>query len=51
LAYRHIRRRDEAVDRSSRGFELYTMARDGSDIVRVTANRRPYLFPDWQPLQ
>ena len=31
-------------------FELYTMAADGSNIVRVTDNRRPELFPDWQPL-
>jgi Tol biopolymer transport system component len=37
-------------ERRGRGFELYTMALDGSGIVRVTANRRPDLFPDWQPL-
>lgn len=37
-------------DRLGRGFELYTMALDGSGIVRVTANRRPEIFPDWQPL-
>jgi TolB protein len=37
-------------ERLGRGFELYTMALDGSGIVRVTANRRPDLFPDWQPL-
>ena len=37
-------------DRLGRGFELYTMALDGSGIVRVTTNRRPDLFPDWQPL-
>jgi Tol biopolymer transport system component len=37
-------------ERRGRGFELYTMALDGSDIVRVTANRGPDLFPDWQPL-
>jgi TolB protein len=37
-------------ERLGRGFELYTMALDGSDIVRVTTNRRPDLFPDWQPL-
>ena len=30
------------------GFELYTMAVDGTDIVRLTNNRRPDLFPDWQ---
>jgi hypothetical protein len=32
------------------GFELYTMAVDGSDIVRMTNNRRPDIFPDWQHL-
>ena len=37
-------------DRLGRGFELYTMGLDGSGIVRVTRNRRPDLFPDWQPL-
>ena len=37
-------------ERLGRGFELYTMALDGSGIVRVTANRRPEIFPDWQPL-
>ncbi len=37
-------------ERLGRGFELYTMALDGSGIVRVTANRRRDLFPDWQPL-
>ena len=37
-------------DRLGRGFELYTMALDGSAIVRVTTNRRPDLWPDWQPL-
>jgi TolB protein len=38
-------------ERLGRGFELYTMGLDGSGIVRVTANRRPDLFPDWQPLR
>lgn len=37
-------------ERRGRGFELYTMGLDGSGIVRVTANRRPDVFPDWQPL-
>jgi Tol biopolymer transport system component len=37
-------------DRLGRGFDLYTMALDGSGIARVTANRQPDLFPDWQPL-
>lgn len=37
-------------ERLGPGFELYTMALDGSDIVRLTNNRRPDLFPDWQRL-
>jgi Tol biopolymer transport system component len=36
--------------RLARGFELYTMAADGSDVIRVTDNRRADLFPDWQPV-
>jgi TolB protein len=36
--------------RLGRGFELYTMAADGSDVIRLTDNRRADLFPDWQPL-
>jgi Tol biopolymer transport system component len=36
--------------RLGRGFELYTMATDASDLIRVTDNRRPDLFADWQPL-
>jgi Tol biopolymer transport system component len=32
------------------GFELYTMAVDGTGIVRLTNNRSPDLFPDWQRL-
>jgi Tol biopolymer transport system component len=37
-------------ERLGRGFDPYAMALDGSGIVRVAANRRPDLFPDWQPL-
>jgi TolB protein len=37
-------------ERLGQGFELYTMALDGSGIVKVTTNRRPDVFPDWQPL-
>jgi Tol biopolymer transport system component len=37
-------------DRLSLNFELYTMAVDGTDIVRITNNRRPDIFPDWQRL-
>lgn len=36
--------------RLERGFELYTMAADGTDVIRVTDNRRAEVFPDWQPL-
>jgi TolB protein len=32
------------------GFELYTMALDGTDIRRITTNRSPDIFPDWQRL-
>jgi Tol biopolymer transport system component len=37
-------------ERLGPGFEVYTMAVDGSDIVRLTNNRRPDIFPDWQRL-
>jgi Tol biopolymer transport system component len=37
-------------DRLNNRFEIYTMAADGSDIQRVTSNRRPDLWPDWQRL-
>ncbi len=37
-------------ERLGAGFELYTMALDGSDIVRLTNNRSPDIFPDWQRL-
>ena len=43
---RHRPRRE----RLNSGFELYTMATDGSDVVRLTTNRRADLFPDWQRL-
>ena len=43
-------RRQLSKDRLGRGFEIYTMALDGRDIVRVTDNRQPDLFPDWQAL-
>jgi TolB protein len=42
--------RQLSTDRLGRGFELYTMALDGSDIERLTDNRKPDLFPDWQVL-
>jgi Tol biopolymer transport system component len=37
-------------ERLGPGFELYTMALDGSDVARLTNNRRPDLYPDWQRL-
>ena len=43
---RHRRARDRINPR----FELYTMAIDGSDVVRLTNNRRIDFFPDWQRL-
>jgi Tol biopolymer transport system component len=42
--------RNLSTGRLERGFELYTMAADGSDVTRVTDNRRAELFPDWQQL-
>jgi Tol biopolymer transport system component len=39
-----------ARERINRRFELYTMAVDGSDVVRLTNNRRIDFFPDWQRL-
>jgi Tol biopolymer transport system component len=39
-----------AGDRINKGFELYTMAIDGSDVVRLTNNRSIDFFPDWQRL-
>jgi Tol biopolymer transport system component len=39
-----------STGRLERGFEIYTMATDGSDLTRITDNRRAELFPDWQPL-
>jgi Tol biopolymer transport system component len=42
--------RNLSTGRLERGFEIYTMATDGSDVTRVTDNRRAELFPDWQPL-
>ena len=37
-------------NRLNPGFEVYTMALDGSNVVRLTNNRRPDIFPDWQRL-
>jgi Tol biopolymer transport system component len=42
--------RQLSKERLGRGFELYTMALDGTGIRRLTDNRRPDLFPDWQTL-
>ena len=36
--------------RLSPSFEVYTAAIDGTDVVRITRNRVPDLFPDWQRL-
>ena len=37
-------------NRLGRGFELYTMNTDASGIERLTNNRKPDIFPDWQRL-
>jgi Tol biopolymer transport system component len=50
IVFTSNRDRSQAENRLGRGFEVYTMAVDGSDIVRVTDNRRPDIFPDWQRL-
>jgi Tol biopolymer transport system component len=50
IAFTSNRDRLGATKRHGRGFEVYTMALDGSDIVRVTDNRRPDILPDWQRL-
>jgi Tol biopolymer transport system component len=37
-------------DRLGPGFEVYTSALDGSGILRLTNNRNPDMWPDWQRL-
>jgi Tol biopolymer transport system component len=37
-------------ERLGPGFEVYTMALDRSGLARLTNNRRPDLYPDWQRL-
>ena len=37
-------------ERINSGFELYTMAVDGSPVARLTNNRSFDIFPDWQRL-
>jgi len=39
-----------ARERINTRFELYTMALDGSNVVRLTNNRSFDVFPDWQRL-
>jgi Tol biopolymer transport system component len=46
---RHVRR-GRRLDRNGPAFEIYTMRADGSDVRRITRNRVPDLYPDWQPL-
>lgn len=50
IVFTSNRDRPQAQNRLGRGFELYTMAPDGSGIERLTNNRRPDIFPDWQRL-
>lgn len=42
--------RDRPSTRGGPGFEIYTMTVDGTDIRRLTDNKVPDLFPDWQRL-
>jgi TolB protein len=35
--------------RDNGNFEIYTMAADGSDVVRVTNNPAFDVFPSWRP--
>jgi Tol biopolymer transport system component len=39
-----------ARERINPGFEVYTMAIDGTGVVRLTNNRSFDIFPDWQRL-
>ena len=39
-----------ARERINRRFEVYTMAIDGTNVVRLTNNRSFDIFPDWQRL-
>jgi TolB protein len=45
---RHVNR-GRRLDRNGPAFEIYTMRADGSDVRRITRNRVPDLYPDWQP--
>jgi Tol biopolymer transport system component len=38
------------LDRNGPAFEIYTMRADGTHIKRITHNRVPDLYPNWQPL-
>jgi Tol biopolymer transport system component len=46
---RHVKR-GRGLDRNGSAFEIYTMRVDGGDVRRLTRNRVPDLYPDWQPL-
>jgi len=46
---RHVRR-GRHLDRNGPAFEIYTMRADGTGVRRITHNRVPDLYPDWQPL-
>ena len=35
-------------ERLGPGFEIYTMNIDGTGITRITNNRSPDIWPDWQ---
>jgi TolB protein len=46
---RHVKR-GRHLDRNGPAFEIYTMRADGTGVRRITHNRVPDLYPDWQPL-
>jgi TolB protein len=46
---RHVRH-GQHLDRNGPASEIYTMHPDGSHVGRITHNRVPDLYPDWQPL-
>jgi TolB protein len=37
-------------ERNGPAYEIYTMRADGTDVRRITRNRVPDVYPDWQPL-
>jgi TolB protein len=48
IVFTSDRDRPDRRERLSTGTEVYTMAVDGTDVVRLTTNRELDIFPDWQ---